>query len=77
MPIIEERDALVTLTLRITTRVTFVAAERDRKITNSDFIDNAVGAIPASVFEDLEGEAFEIAYPIEGEVHDDEPRPDA
>jgi hypothetical protein len=66
----EERSGAVTLTLRITTRVDFAPIERDRPITNSDFIENAIGSIPTTVFAELEGHGFDIAYPIDGECHD-------
>lgn len=68
---IEERDALVTLTLKVTTRISFAPIERDGAITKSDFIENAIGSLPHDFFTQLTGEGFDIAYPIDGEVHDE------
>lgn len=69
--IIEERTAGVTLTIKLTTRIYFSPIERESRITKSDFIDNAVGSLPHDFFTTLEGEGWAVAYPIDGEVHDE------
>lgn len=68
---IEERSATVTLSIKLTTRVDFSPIERERPITNSDFIDNAIGLLPVDMFAEIEGSGFAVAYPIDGEVNDD------
>lgn len=65
---IESKDYVVTLTLKLTTKIIFSPIERDHPITKADAIENAIGYLPQHVIDELEGEGFEIAYPIEGEA---------
>lgn len=50
----EEADYAVTITIRLTTRVAFAPAERDRRITSVDAVANAVGQMPEEVWEQIE-----------------------
>ncbi len=67
-PVEEERDMPVTLTLRLSTIISFASMERAGPITNADAIANAIGSLPVGWLETAESEGFAIAYPIEGEV---------
>ena len=70
--ITEERDIPVTLTLRLSTIVSFASMERTGPITNHDAIDNAIGSLPYGWLDQAESEGFVIAYPIDGEVTGDD-----
>jgi hypothetical protein len=74
----DEPDYMVTLTIRLTTRVGFARSAKygsprgtspddEDIITLSDAIDNAIGALPEDVFDGFGGE-FTIALPIDGEA---------
>lgn len=74
----DEPDYLVTLTIRLTTRIGFARSapygspegtspDDADIITPSDAIENAIGTLPASVFDGFGGE-FVIALPIDGEA---------
>jgi hypothetical protein len=66
---IEEKDFIVTLIIRLTTNVYFAPTERDSPITNQDAIDNAIGRLPEEVFSGFGGE-FDVALPIDGEAEE-------
>lgn len=62
----EEKDYDVTLTVRVSTRISFADMERQTPITESDAIENAISATFA--WNLFESEGFSIAYPIDGEA---------
>lgn len=69
---IEECSALVTLTIHVTTRIEFSPIERNGPIRDSDFVANAVGMLPYGLEDALVNDGWEIAYPLDGHVHDRE-----
>lgn len=68
---IEEKDYLVNITIRLSTIVSFSPCERDGPITKDDAIANALGHFQD---EDLEkiyngfGDEFSVALPLDIEV---------
>ena len=64
----EDKDYAVTLTLRLSTVVSFAPMEREGPLTYSDAIENAIGSLPSGWLATVEGEGFAVAYPIDGEV---------
>ena len=71
---IEDKTYQVTLTIHLSTSVWFAPVERDRPVTKSDAIDNAIGRLPDDVFDGFGGE-FEVALPIDGEAVDEDDLP--
>ena len=69
---VEEADFEVTLTIRLSTRVSFAAREmpEGEHLTKSDAIANAIAMLPEgplSLFDGFGGE-FVLALPIDGEA---------
>lgn len=67
----DEPRYAVTLTLRVTTTVAFARGaglDDATPILPSDAIANGVGSIPQAVWDELEGEGFDVADPIDGEA---------
>ena len=61
----------VTLTIKVSTKISFdMRGREDTTITHSDVIDNAIGSLEPDFFDRLNGNGFNVAYPIEGEVTD-------
>jgi hypothetical protein len=63
---IEQATFNVTLTVRVSTTISFAPMERSGPITSHDAIENAIGGTFA--WDTFQGDGFEIAYPIEGEA---------
>ncbi len=67
----EDKDYAVTLTLRLSTTISFAGMEREGPLTHSDAVENAIGSLPSGWLAAVEGEGFAVAYPIDGEVTDE------
>ena len=57
-------DYSVTLTLRVTTKVTFASGTP----TLADAIDNAIGGLPDSLLQWFDDQGYDLALPIDGEA---------
>ncbi len=64
----EEADYEVTLTVRLSTVVSFAPMERDKPLDGWDAAANALGSLPEGWLDTAEDYGFDVAYPIDAEA---------